>query len=191
MFEPTSYNCNHFILIPGTILLEDGTIFSTTTADIAVWDCIYAGSTDSVSPVPASVYSVSGIQNLSNHTECPMWFNYSSATNDCQCFQLESLKCDNNYKHASVNPDLILTYNSNKGLISSIKIQHQYLGGYNLTETGCVLLPDEISELNSYMCGPLNRKGYLICGDCKSGYGPGPFIKSCTNVCHFCQDTCI
>ena len=36
--------------------------------------------------------------------------------------------------------------------------------------------------------GPLNRKGYL-CGECKSGYGPGPFIISCTNVCHFCQDT--
>ena len=147
----------------------------------------FAGSANSVSPVPASVHSVSGIQNLSNHTECPMWFNYSSATNDCQCFQFESLKCDN-YKHVSIDPDLILTYNSDKGLISSIQIRHQYLGGYNLTETGYVLLPDEISELNSYMCGPLNRKGYL-CGECKNGYGPGPFIKSCTNVCHFCQDT--
>ena len=147
----------------------------------------YAGSANSISLVPASVYSVSGIQNLSNHTECPMWFNYSSATNDCQCFQFELLKCDN-YKHVSANPDLILTYNSHKGLISSIKIRHQYLGGYNLTKTGCVLLPDEISELNSYMCGPLNRKGYL-CGECKSGYGPGPFVTSCTNVCHFCQDT--
>ena len=93
------------------------------------------------------------------------------------------------YKLASVNPDQILTYNSYKGLISSIKIPHCYLGGYNITEeTGYVLLPDEISELNSYMCGPLNRKGYL-CGECKSGYGPGPFVTSCTNVCHFCQDT--
>ena len=110
----------------------------------------YAGSKNYVSRVPASAHSVSDTQNLSNHTECPMWFNYSSATNDCQCFQFESLKCDS-YKHVSVNPDLILTYNSHKGLISSIKIRHQYLGGYNLTETGCVLLPDEISELNSYM----------------------------------------
>ena len=148
----------------------------------------FAGFENSVSPVPESVYSISGIQNLSNHTECPMWFNYSSATNDCQCFQFQPLKCDNNYKHASVDQDHILTYNLNKELISLIKIQHRYLGGYNLTETGYVLIPDEISELNSYMCGPLNRKGYL-CGECKSGYGPGPFLTSCTNVCHFCQDT--
>ena len=148
----------------------------------------YAGSENSISPVPASVYSVSGIQNLSNHTECPMWYNYSSATDDCQCSQFASLnKCDN-YKHVSVHPDLILTYNSHKELILLIKIRHQYLGGYNLTETGYVLLPDEISELNSYMCGPLNRKGYL-CGECKSGYGPGPFLTSCTNECYLCQVT--
>jgi hypothetical protein len=57
-----------------------------------------------------------------------------------------------------------------------------------MTKTGFILLPDEISELNPYMCGPLNRKDYL-CGVCKSGYGPGPFVTSCTNVCHFCQDT--
>ena len=148
----------------------------------------YTGSENSVSLVPASAHLVSCIQNLSNNTKCPMWFNYSSTTNDCQCFQFQPLKCDNNYKHASVDPDQILTYNSHKGLISSIKIRHRYLGGYNLTEIGYILIPDEISELNSYMCGPLNRKGYL-CGECKSGYGPGPFVTSCTNVCHFCQDT--
>ena len=51
----------------------------------------YAGSANSVSLVPAQVYSVSGIQNLSNHTECPMWLNYSSAINDRQCFLFESL----------------------------------------------------------------------------------------------------
>ena len=147
----------------------------------------YARSGNCVSLVPASV---SGIQNLSNHTECPMWFNYSSATNDCQCFQFQSLKCDDNYisMHLWTQIRYWHTIHTKGLIISSIKIRHQYLGGYNLTETGRVLLPDEISELNSYMCEPLNRKGYL-CGECKSGYGPGPFIKSCTNVCHFCQDT--
>ena len=118
----------------------------------------YVGSENSVLPVPNSV---SGIQNLSNHTDCPMWFNYSSATNDCQCLQFQPLKCDDN--RASVNPDQILTYNSNKGLISLIKIRHRYLGGYNITaDTGYVLLPDEISELNSYMCGPCIEQKRLL-----------------------------
>ena len=33
-------------------------------------------------------------------------------------------------------------------------------------------LPDNASELNDYMCGPLNRKGRL-CSECKDGYGLG------------------
>ena len=92
-----------------------------------------------------------------------MWFNYNSATNDCQCFPFWLLKCDG--KSASVDPGQILTYNSHKGLISTIQIRHGYLGGYNKTRMGNVLLPDDISELNRYMCGPLNRRHYL-CGEC-------------------------
>ena len=38
------------------------------------------------------------------------------------------------------------------------------------------------------MCGPLNRRDYL-CGECRSRYGPAAFLTSCTNVCHYCQDT--
>ena len=44
--------------------------------------------------------------------------------------------------------------------------------GYNLTKDGHhALLPNNVSELNHYMCGPLNRKDY-ICSECKGGYGP-------------------
>ena len=58
---------------------------------------------------PVTSYT-DAIQNLSehqNHTECPMWFKYSSATNDCQCFPFSPLKCDG--KYASVESDQILT----------------------------------------------------------------------------------
>ena len=122
-----------------------------------------------------------------NHTECPMWFNYSSATSDCQCFPFWSLRCDG--KFASVDLGQILTYNSHKQLISTTTIRRGYLGGYNMTKTGYILLPDDISELNQYMCGPLNRRDYL-CGECRSRYGPAAFLTSCTNVCYYCRDSC-
>ena len=47
-------------------------------------------------------------------------------------------------------------------------------------------LPDNISELNDYMCGPMNRKG-LLCKDCIDG-----FAVSATSVgykCSNCSDT--
>ena len=88
----------------------------------------------------------------------------------------------------------ILTCDSTRRIISAVKIRHKYLEGYNLTVTKDgsygILLPNNISKLNPYMCGPLNRKDYL-CNNCKNGYGP-PVISesaSCANVCYLCKDT--
>ena len=131
----------------------------------------------------------SDIQNFSrysSHNECPLWFNYSSATNKCNCHFTPITNCDDG--KACVNSDQILTYNSRQELLSSMTIRHRYLGGYNTTKHGYVALPSDISELNPYMCGPLNRISYM-CSDCKSGYGPPAFFTSCTNVCHLCRDT--
>ena len=90
----------------------------------------------------------------------------------------------------------LVTYSpmTTRRIISSIKMRHKYLEGYNLTVTKDgsygILLPNNISELNPYMCGPLNRKDYL-CSSCKNGYGP-PVMSgsaSCANMCYLCKDT--
>ena len=73
-------------------------------------------------------------------------------------------------------------------------MRYKYLlNGYNLTKDGHhVLLPNNLSELNEYMCGPLNRKDY-ICSECKSGYGPAIISESAScsswNMCFLCKDT--
>ena len=125
-------------------------------------------------------------RTLQGIKECPFLLNYSSSTNTCHCFSTPVTNCDG--ENACVDSGEILTYNSHKGLLSSIAIRHRYLGGYNTTKHGYVALPSDVSELNAYMCGPLNRKNYM-CSDCKSGYGPAAFLTSCTNVCHLCRDT--
>ena len=49
-----------------------------------------------------------------------------------------------------------------------------YIGHYNKTtyvdDLTCIQLPSNVSLLNEFMCGPLNREGEL-CGKCKIGYG--------------------
>ena len=48
-----------------------------------------------------------------------------------------------------------------------------YIAHYNTTYDGrdlYIQLPDNVSLLNEFMCGPLNREGTL-CGKCKDGYG--------------------
>ena len=49
-----------------------------------------------------------------------------------------------------------------------------------------ILLPHSLSELNDYMCGPLNRKG-TVCSQCATGYGPSVIsaryeCAKCTHV---------
>ena len=133
------------------------------------------------------------ILSCQNSTECPsVWFEYNQATQDCQCIGPLFLNCQGEIVYADTRH--ILTYDSNKEVISAIKMRHKYLEGYNLTATKDgsygILLPNNISELNPYMCDPLNRKNYM-CSDCKSGYGPAIISESasCANECHSCKDT--
>ena len=48
-----------------------------------------------------------------------------------------------------------------------------------------IKLPDNASELNDYMCGPMNREGFL-CKDCINGFGPA--ITSVSYKCSNCTD---
>ena len=135
-------------------------------------------------------------QNSSDH-ECPsVWSEYNQVTHDCQCIQhIGLLDCKGENVYASTRH--ILTYDSTKGIISAVRVRYiKYLEGYNLTMikdgTIGILLPNNISELNPYMCGPLNREDYL-CNKCKSGYGPPVIPESApyANVCYLCKDTWI
>ena len=47
-----------------------------------------------------------------------------------------------------------------------------------------IQLPSNVSRLNEYMCGPLNREGPL-CGKCKNGYGTA--LYSYTLECSECS----
>ena len=58
--------------------------------------------------------------------------------------------------------------------------------GHTITEEGYVVLPDNVSELNDYMCRTMNRQGPL-CSECIDGFGPalssaGFICSNCTNA---------
>ena len=118
-----------------------------------------------------------------------MWYKYNPIAQVCQCIPLESLTCDGEYAYADIGH--ILTYNANKRVVTEVQMKHQYLTGYNTTNGGhYVVLPSNISELNQYMCGPLNRKDFM-CNECKDGYGPAATYESepCASMCYRCKDT--
>ena len=86
--------------------------------------------------------------------------------------------------------DVLLTFgncatqNDNQEIFIA-KCPYFQLEGYNVTEPGYITLPDNVSELNDYMCGPMNRKG-LLCKDCIDGFGPS--VTSLGYKCSNCTD---
>ena len=78
------------------------------------------------------------------------------------------------------------TYDKNTRVLSISRCFNQIgVGDYNMS-TVFVQLPTILTELNDYMCGPLNRKGHL-CSKCVNGFGPsltsfGYRCANCTDV---------
>ena len=100
----------------------------------------------------------------------------------CQPHFNSMLKCTN--QGVLLKLGHCATFQEGKGIFIARCLYFQ-LEGHNVTEPGYIRLPDNISELNDYMCGPMNRKG-LLCKDCIDGFGPS--VTSLGYKCSNCTD---
>ena len=81
------------------------------------------------------------------------------------------------------------TFNEETRVLSVSHCPYLQSDGYNLTKVRSAvykILPRNLSQLNDYMCGPLNSKG-LVCSQCADGFGPS--ITSYGYRCVNCTDT--
>ena len=102
---------------------------------------------------------------------CPPWFVPDNrSTTGCSCkSSFPAVKCgpDSPLLHFGN----CMTYNSKTEVTEFGSCP--YIAHYNTTTVDHVFyiqLPSNVSSLNEFMCGPLNREGPL-CGMCKHGYG--------------------
>ena len=133
--------------------------------------------------IPANGMTAYNQTDLSRY-HCPPWFFYDSTVQECQCFQqgnsLNSVMCTND--GALLAFGYCMTYDEEKdatflGLCPSFTVSSR-----NVSERRFITLPANVSELNDYMCGPLNRQG-LVCSECIDGFAP-----SVTSIGYQCAD---
>ena len=129
------------------------------------------------------------LQNASiEQCGCPPWFTFNSETGNCECQRSpgtdDIVKCTE--QGALLRYGFCMTYEEGQGTFVG-RCQSFEVQGHNVSETspGFMSLPANISELNQYMCGPMNRKG-LVCSECIESFGPaatfyGFSCSSCTN----------
>ena len=101
---------------------------------------------------------------------CPPWIDYDTATKQCTCNELPtySVKCID-HGHAEVALGWCTTFNDGELLL--MRCPYFQIRGYNITSDGYYQLPGNVSQLNDYMCGPMNRRG-RVCMYCIDGFGP-------------------
>ena len=108
-----------------------------------------------------------------NGTKCPPWFFYNSTIGLCQCF--ESLNADVRCtdEGALLRFGRCMTYQKETGVTTvsscSYFVVDQFID--NVTQGLFIRLPNNVLDLNDYLCLPLNRKGENQCSECFEGYG--------------------
>ena len=124
---------------------------------------------------------------LADSVQCPLWFFYNSTTKQCECYNIypEIVTCTR--QRAFLHYNNYMTYSEEKGLFISTSCYYDASGlNRSASQPGFIELPSNISELNDYMCGSANRKGFL-CSECIDGFGPSatsPKFKcmNCSNT---------
>ena len=117
--------------------------------------------------------------------QCPPWFFYNTTTDKCECFASPAtnhiVKCSEE-EGALLKFGYCMTYQDGEGFFVGL-CDYFKLNSYDESaKAGYISLPGNLSELNDYMCGPLNRKG-VICSECIDRFGP-----SVTSVAHECSN---
>lgn len=150
--------------------------------------CLTCSSSESVhsEPEAGSTYKLPG--KYHNNELCRPWFVYDSSKHQCQCFNNEHtrhlVKCTES--GALLKFSNCMTYNASLNQTSVAACIYFQVEGHNVTNSRTIRLPDNVSELNDYMCGPMNRKGRVCC-ECSDGFGIsftayGYQCSNCTEV---------
>ena len=118
---------------------------------------------------------------------CPTWHYYNQENGKCECYQSISEKDIIKCKGSGIillQYGQCMTHDENTTVVS--KCPYFQPNGYDTSEVGYITLPSNVSELNEYMCGPLNRRGPL-CNECIDGFGLSAtsILFTCSNCTRF------
>ena len=120
--------------------------------------------------------------------QCPPWTYYNASIQRCKCYNdakdrgMSIVIC--NEQESSLSYNYCMTYDEESGTSTVSYCPYFTLQGHNISGPGLINLPDNISELNEYMCGPMKRKG-IACSECIDGYGPS--VTSLEFQCSTCS----
>ena len=111
-------------------------------------------------------------RNKSGSLSCPLWSFYDEKSKTCDCFN-HRLRCTGD--GAYFKAGYCVTYDDNTRTMSNALCPYFQSNGFKMTmfhdHYWYIPMPENLSELNDYMCGAMSRKG-RVCSRCADGFGP-------------------
>ena len=120
--------------------------------------------------------------------QCHPWSFYNDTSKQCECYSSphtdDIVKC--NEHGASLQFGYCMTTHEKGDGFYVSPCNYFDLSKYESSaKNSYISLPSNISELNRFMCRPLNRKG-VVCSQCMDRYGPS--VTSVAYTCNECSD---
>ena len=139
-----------------------------------LWHCFTLVSGNQLEVNQSSLYN--------EQLQCLPGFIYNTTIKSCECYPNSNVQCTDN--EAFLYFGNCMTYEEGEGTFLGFCIAFR-AHGRNITDRVYLNLPENLTELNEYICGPLNRKG-LVCSECIDGFAPA--ITSLGYQCSNCTD---
>ena len=106
--------------------------------------------------------------SLCSHVQ---WYCFNSSTRDLDCKEIYNDLIICTATGPALQTGFCATYSEYTELLSITDCPYFQLKSFNITCSGYIQLPGNLTELNDSMCAPMNRRG-IVCSDCMSGFGP-------------------
>ena len=115
----------------------------------------------------------SHLNNSRSIQHCTPWSFYDKYSQKCKCFKY--IRCSDYHDGVYLKAGYCATYDTDTEILSVAICPYFQSSGFNMTKFDnhywYIQLPENISELNNYLCGAMNRTG-RVCSKCKDGHGP-------------------
>ena len=128
---------------------------------------------------------------LTDAVDCPTWYfaeRNTTGSTHCKCGSRlgELVRCKDSTMEVAILNGFCLTYSESRQ--ETVVGYCPYNSFNNFTNRGFTTLTQNVSSLNSFMCGSLHRDGQL-CGRCQAGHAPAlssfvlqrHCVKSCSS----------
>ena len=124
--------------------------------------------------------------SVAEEQSCPTWYREKkqNGVTRCVCSPIkDAVVCNDADQEALLTASLCMSYNDTINETVAGKCPFNY--HHPNVQMFYITLPNDTSELNSFMCSGLNRTG-LLCSQCQQGLGPA--VLSYRSQCVKCID---